>query len=312
MATVHRAADRLAAAVLPLTLAAAVAALLVPFRAAAEHSELLLAALVLVTALGIEPRRLVALRRRPATVLALSVAPFVVLAPVAWVLGRLFDGPVRDGVVVLGLAPTEVAAVGLVALAGADAVLALAAVAGSLVASAALGPLVLAALGGSAHVDLWPLLGSFALVVVLPLAAGLAARAAVPALGRAEPEYGAAGALAIGGLVYAALSGAADGGGALGQAVLAGGAFLAASAVIAVLVQRRAHDLTPAFCLGLRDFAVAAALAAQAFGPRAAVVAGLYGVMMLVAGAALAAAERRGLLGRGPGASTAAPDRVRV
>jgi predicted Na+-dependent transporter len=312
MASVHRAADRLAAAVLPLTLVATVAALLVPSRAVAERSELLLAALVLVTALGIEPHRLVALRRRPVAVIALSAGPFVVLAPVAWALGRLFDGPVRDGVVVLGLAPTEVAAVGLVALAGADAVLALAAVAGSLVASAAVGPLALAALGGSAHVDLGPLLGSFALVVVLPLAAGLAARAVAPPLGRAEPEFGAAGALAIAGLVYAALSGAADGGGALGSAVLAGAAFLAASAVIAVLVQRRAHDLTPAFCLGLRDFAVAAALAAQAFGPRAAVVAGVYGVMMLVAGAALAAAERRGLLGRNPGAGRAAPDRVRA
>jgi predicted Na+-dependent transporter len=94
--------------------------------------------------------------------------------------------------------------------------------------------------------------------------------------------------------VYAALSGAAEaGGGALGSAVLAGGAFLAASAAIAVVALRGAHDRTPAFCLGLRDFAVGAALAAQAFGPRAAVVAGVYGVMMLVAGAALAAIERR-------------------
>jgi predicted Na+-dependent transporter len=134
----------------------------------------------------------------------------------------------------------------------------------------------------------------------------------VPALGRAEREFGAAGALAIAGLVYAALSGAADSGGALGEAVLAGAAFLVASAVLAVLVQRRAHDLTPAFCFGLRDFAVAAALAGQAFGPGAAVVAGIYGVMMLVAAAALAAAERRGLLGRPPGATTAPPDRVRA
>jgi aconitate hydratase len=45
---------------------------------------------------------------------------------------------------------------------------------------------------------------------------------------------------------------------------------------------------------GLRDFAVAAAFATQAFGPPAAVVAGVYGVMMLIAGAALAAVERRG------------------
>jgi predicted Na+-dependent transporter len=311
-ATTRAAADRLAAAVLPLTLAAAAAALVAPSEAVARRSDLLLAALVLATALGIEPRRLVALRRRPRAVLGLSIGPLLVLAPVAWAIGRLFDGAVRDGVTTLGLAPTEVAAVGLVALAGGDAVLALAAVAGSLVASAALGPLVLAAVGGSSGVDLGPLLGSFALVVLLPLAAGLAARAALPALGRAGPELGAVGSLAIAALVYAALSGAsAAGGGTLGSAVLAGGAFLAASAAIAGVALRGSHDRTPAFCLGLRDFAVAAALAEQAFGPRAAVVAGVYGVMMLVAGAALAAAERRGLARRRPGIGSPAPDRVR-
>jgi predicted Na+-dependent transporter len=293
-ATIRAAAHRLAGAVLPLTLAAAAAALVVPSPAVARRSDLLLAALVLATALGIEPRRLVALRRRPRAVLALSVGPLVALAPVAWAIGQLFDGAVRDGVTALGLAPTEVAAVGLVALAGGDEVLALGVVAGSLAASAALGPVALAAIGGSSAVDLGPLLGSFALVVLLPLAAGLAARAALPALGRGEPAYGAAASIAIAALVYAALSGAAEAAdGGLGSAVLAGGAFLAASAAIAVVALRGAHDCTPAFCLGLRDFAVGAALAAQAFGPRAAVVAGVYGVMMLVAGAALAAIERR-------------------
>jgi predicted Na+-dependent transporter len=171
---VHRSADRIAAAVLPLTLVAAAAALAAPSDAVADRIDLLLAALVLLSALGIEPRRLEALRRRPGTVLALSVGSLVVLAPLAWLLSRAFDGAVRDGVLALGVAPTEVAAVGLVALAGADAVLALAAVAGSLVASAALGPVLLAALGGSSDVALGPLLGSFALVVLLPLAAGLA------------------------------------------------------------------------------------------------------------------------------------------
>jgi predicted Na+-dependent transporter len=298
MRPVHRVADRIAAAVLPLTLVAAAAALIAPSGAVAARSDLLLAALVLLTALGIEPRRLEALRRRPGAVAGLSVGPLVVLAPLAWVLSRAFHGPVRDGVLALGVAPTEVAAVGLVALAGADAVLALAAVAGSLVASAALGPVLLTALGGSSDVALGPLLGSFALVVLLPLAAGLAARAALPALGRAEPEYGAGGALVIAALVYAALSGAAETGGALGPAVAAGAAFLATSALVALAVLRRADDLTPAFCVGMRDFAVAAALAEQAFGARAAVVAGAYGVMMLVAGAALAAAERRGMIGR--------------
>jgi predicted Na+-dependent transporter len=292
---VHRRADRIAAAVLPLTLAAAIAALIAPSRSLAERSELLLAALVALTALGIEPRRLGALRRRPAAALALSVGPLLVLGPLAWALGRLFDGAVRDGLLAVGVAPTEVAAVGLVALAGADAVLAVAAVAGSLIASATLGPVVLAALGGVGAPDPGPLLRTFALVVLAPLAAGVAARAAVPALARAEPEYAAGAALAVAALVYAALSGTAGaGGGALGAAALAAAAFLAASAVLAIVEAGRARDVTPAFCLGLRDFAVAAAFATQAFGPPAAVVAGVYGVMMLIAGAALAAVERRG------------------
>jgi predicted Na+-dependent transporter len=171
---VHRRAERVAGAVLPLTLAAAGAALVAPSGAVAARSDLLLAVLVALTALGIDPRRLAALRARPGQVLALSAGPLVVLVPLAWALGRPFDGPVRDGVLALGVAPTEVAAVGLVALAGADAVLALAVVAGSLVASAALGPVLLAALGGSGEVALGSLLGHFALVVLVPLALGLA------------------------------------------------------------------------------------------------------------------------------------------
>jgi predicted Na+-dependent transporter len=45
---------------------------------------------------------------------------------------------------------------------------------------------------------------------------------------------------------------------------------------------------TGVFVIGLRDFAVAAALASQAFGPAAATVAGVYGVLMLLVGAAAA------------------------
>src|SRR4051794_16638357 len=272
---------------MPLTLVAAAAALIVPSAAAARRSELLLAALVALTALGIDPRRLGALRRRPGAVLALSAGPLLVLAPLGWALGRLLDGAVRDGLLALGVAPTEVAAVGLVALAGADAVLALAVVAGPLVCSAVLGPFALAALGGSRVSGLDTLLVTFALVVLVPLAAGLGARAAVPALARVEAECAAGAALAVAGLVYAALSDVDAGGAGLAPAALAGPRSWARAP--RSRRRRRGHDVAPVFCVALRDFAAAAAFAAQAFGPRAAVVPGLYGVMMLIAGAALAA-----------------------
>lgn len=126
---------RLPDVLLLATLLAAGAALLVPARGLAARSDLILAALVLFTAMGIAPARLAAVRSRWRAVLLLSVGPLIVLTPLAWGIGRAFDGPVRDGTLALGLASTEVAAVGLVALAGGEAALAAAALAGSLVTS---------------------------------------------------------------------------------------------------------------------------------------------------------------------------------
>jgi bile acid:Na+ symporter, BASS family len=288
-----KALARLAGAVLPLALLAAALALLAPWRALADRSELLLAALVALTALGIAPSELTVLRRRWHAVLALSVLPFVVLAPAAWALSRLFDGPLRDGTVALGLAPTEVASAGLVALAMGDAALALAVVAGSLVVSAVAGPLAVSALGG-AHAAGLALLGTFALVVLAPLAAGLAVRAALSRIEDVEGEIAGLAALVLAGLVYAALSGAEQG--RLGGALLAGGAFVAVSAVVAALwpAALAASDrVTTALTVGLRDFAIAAALAEQAFGAAAAGVPAAYGVLMLLAGSAATTVIRR-------------------
>jgi predicted Na+-dependent transporter len=294
-----KALERLAGAVLPLALVAAALALLAPWRALADRSELLLAALVALTAVGIAPSELAVLGRRWQAVLALSVLPFVVLAPAAWAVSRLFDGPVRDGTLALGLAPTEVASAGLVALALGDAALALAVVAGSLVVSAVAGPLVVSALGGAEAGGI-ALLGTFALVVLAPLVAGVALRAALPRIQAAEGEVGGLAALVLAGLVYAALSGAEHG--RLGGALLAGGAFLAVCAVVAVLwpAAITASDrITTALTVGMRDFAVAAALAEQAFGAAAAGVPAAYGVLMLLAGSAATTVVRRSSSGEG-------------
>jgi bile acid:Na+ symporter, BASS family len=274
---------------LALALVAAAAALVVPSEALAERSDLLLAGLVLVTALAISPSELLTLRDRRAALALLVLAPFAVLVPLAWGVSQLFKGSVSDGVLALGVASSEVAAVGLVAVAGGSAVLALGALTGSLVVSALAGPPLLGLLAGAdADVAVGELVVRFALVVLLPLALGLAARVRFAAVESHERTLTAAAAVIVVVLVYAAMSGSADEGG-LASALAASALFLALSGLpVAAWVRFAPSELraTGALVIGLRDFAVAAALAVQAFGPAAGRVAGIYGVLMLVAGAA--------------------------
>lgn len=278
------------------TLLAVVLALVAPSRQLASHSDLILALLVLLTALGIAPSQLAGVGANWRALLALSVGPLTVLVPLAWAIGQAFDAPVRDGTLALGLTSTEAAAVGLVALAGGNAALAAAALAGSLVVAAVVGPVLAGLLAsGTSDAGTLALSGRFALVVLLPLAGGLATRRALPALARGEPEFAAASTVTVVVLVYAALSGG-TGQSMLGSQLAAAAAFLAVSSLPALAWARYgppATRTTGPLVIALRDFAVAAALATQAFGPAAGAVAGTYGVLMLVAGAATTTALRR-------------------
>jgi BASS family bile acid:Na+ symporter len=278
-------------ALLPLAVAAAVLGLVAPWAELSERSDLVLAALVLFTALGIRSSQLTELRRRTGAAAALIAVPFALLAPLAWLVSLPFSGPVSDGVLALGVSSTEVAAVGLVAVAGGSSVLALGALTGSLVLAALAGPPLLGLLAGAdADVAVGELIGRFSLVVLVPLAGGLLVRASAPALDRAESELAGLATLTVVVLVYAAMSGADDGGDLAG-AVAASVLFLAATAVVVagwLLLAPAELRATGALVIELRDFAVAAALASQAFGPPAATVAGVYGVLMLVLGAAAA------------------------
>jgi predicted Na+-dependent transporter len=119
---------------------------------------------------------------------------------------------VHDGVLALGVASTEVAAVGLVALAGGSAVLALGVLAGSLVVAALAGPPVLGLLAqAGTEVAVGELVGRFALVVVLPLGVGLAARARFPRLRVADADLAGLASLSAVLLLYSAMSGAPGG-----------------------------------------------------------------------------------------------------
>jgi predicted Na+-dependent transporter len=257
--------------------------------------DVLLGVLVLVTALDIDPRQLLAVAARWRTVLMLALVPLLALASGGWVLAQLVHGATREGVLALGLSPTEVASVGLIGLLGGAAELGIAVLAVSLVLSAVAGPPALAVLGGAGHAaHVLPLLARFGLVVMLPLVVGLLARGARPELARHEAELSVASSVAVVLLVYASLSDAH--GGDLASAALVSAAFLALSAALAVGAVRafgQHFDRSLALAIGMRDFAVAAALAAGAFGTGAAHVAGVYGVLMLLTGATVTAVARR-------------------
>ena len=182
---------------LPLALAATALALVLPWQALAERSDWALAALVAFTALGIPPAELATLRERKLALAALVAAPLALVPALAWAVSRLFAEPVREGVLALGVSSTEIAAVGLVALAGGSAVLAVGAVTGSLVLAALAGPPLLGLLAGGTDVAVGELVGRFALVVLLPLAAGPAARARAPRLEQADGELAGLAALSL-------------------------------------------------------------------------------------------------------------------
>ncbi len=270
----------------PIALLAAALAIVVPSGALARHSDLLLAVLVLATALGISHRDLARLRHHAGAIALLSVAPVLAFGALAWIVGRPFSATIQHGLLGVGLSSSEVAAVGLVALAGADATIALGAVAGSLVVAALVGPLAIGWLGAGGQAGSAGLVGRFSLVVILPLACGVAVRSSVPRLAALDRERDGIAALAVALLVYAALSGT-HGAHHLAAAPLASLAFLVVCAALGELWRRHAAPdaaVPGALAIGMRDFAVAAALATQAFGISAGTVPGVYGVLMLVAG----------------------------
>jgi predicted Na+-dependent transporter len=270
---------------------------------ARQGINVLLAVLVFATAVMIEPtalRRLAAAWRPLLAALAVGVT---VLPVLAWGVSRLAaSGPLRDGVMAVGLAPCEIASVATTAMAGGEAALAAGVLIGSTFASVAFAGPVLTLEAGHAGVSPGGIIANLALVVALPLAVGIALRAGVfpvpwaraaarlLATARAERVASATAVFAVAALValiaaevrlsarYAAVAGAL---------VL----FLAASALAGRLLGARTRPQPGAALLlttSMRDFAVAAGLATAAFGPAAAAPLGLYGILVLVWGTAVA------------------------
>src|SRR5579875_3659134 len=171
------------AAVLPAAVLGLTAQRPLAWLAARQGINVLLAVLTFATAVTIE--------------LAALAAGITVLPALSWVVSRMVAaGPLRDGVMTVGLAPCEIASVATTAMAGGEAALSAGVLIGSAAAAVlAAGP-ILRAEAGHAGFSPGGIIVSLALVVALPLAAGIAARTRVPltagALSTARAERAAA------------------------------------------------------------------------------------------------------------------------
>ena len=290
--------------------------------AARQGINVLLAVLVFATAVTIEPA---ALRRAAAAWQRLLVALVLgatVLPALSWAVARMVPaGPLRNGVLTVGLAPCEIASVATTAMARGEAAIAAGALIGSTVIAVAIAGPILALEAGHAGFSPGGVIANLALVVALPLAAGLALRASAgpaadvheegasthiawrawsataralvtPRAQRAASHVALAAVAALVALIASEVHLSA------GYATVAAAlvVFLLASAVIGRLLGLRAPRPVAAALLlatSMRDFAIAAGLATAAFGPAAAAPLGLYGILVLVWGTAAAGALRR-------------------
>jgi predicted Na+-dependent transporter len=285
---------------LPLVLVAAGlgVALPAPGRRLDAHGAILitLAVLVFCTGSSVTFADFKGLRTAYRWMALVLAATTIVLPVLAWLASRLVTGPVlQGGVMAAGVAPVEVASVALTGLASGEVAVA----AGLLVASTLLtvllaGPILLL-LGAHSTTSQAGLLATLALVVALPLIAGCGMRTIDPFRGRDRSPIDVVGMASLLVLLWEIASErrlhASDV--LVAVALLA---YLAAAAVMGWLLALRApapRRTTVILTTAMRDFAVAAGIAASAFGTAAAAPLGIYGVMVLVFGAIVVYISKR-------------------
>jgi predicted Na+-dependent transporter len=268
-----------------------------PLAWAARHNgiNLLLALLVLATAVGIDAGAFATLRASRWRLLGALVLGITVLPALSWAVAQVIPaGSLRDGMVVVGLAPCEIASVATTRMARGQPALSAVVLIGSTVLAVALAGPILALEVSGASVHPGHVISNLALVVALPLAAGIVLRAGWSPVRRAEPAANVVAIVALAvlvGMIAAQVHLGLDYLSVLGASIL----FLLATAAIGVALARHSPRSTAVALLltmSMRDFAIAAGLASAAFGAAAAAPLGLYGVVVLVWGTAVAGALR--------------------
>jgi predicted Na+-dependent transporter len=278
------------------------AALGVAFPGPGRHADtggailVTLAILVFCTGASMTFSEMVGIRaaaRRGALVLAVTT---ITLPALAWLASQLVSGTaLRGGILAAGIAPTEVASVALTGLAGGEAALAAGLLVGSTVLTVLLAGPILSLLGAHSSTSQLGLLATLALVVALPLLAGAATRTLDPFRGREQSLVRILGTISLLVLLWEVASElqlrASD-----IRVVLAFLLYLAAGAGLGWLLATGAQSrqrIAIVLPTAMRDFAVAAGIAASAFGTAAAAPLGVYGILVLVFGTVAAYAVRR-------------------
>ena len=261
----------------------------------------MLAGQVAGVTLTLTASRLFRVLRHPAPVLAALAAQWLIVAPAGILLGRLIgNGTVGTGVVISAAAPAEITSSLVAVLAAGAGEVAVLCMASSLALGTVLTPeLVTLGLQGEARVDTPALLLELTLCVALPLVAGVALRTNVSALAGQAARCLDLAAISVVLVVFVA-GGAARG--IVGTLSLpaAVGACLGLQALsyavgfVAGWVMRfpRAVRRAIIFPIGMREFGIATAVALTVT-PEAAGVAGVYGVLVMITGPALAMNLRR-------------------
>ena len=250
--------------------------------------------LVFAAALTLPLRSVVELRSRAPRLLLVLAASSVALPVLAWLAAHLVaPGPVRLGVITVGVAPAEIATVALTTLAlGETADAAALLVASTLVAALASGPL-LALFAGGAELHTGDLVTTMVVVVVLPFVLGGVVRRWMSSRGESLANGLATASVVV---LVALVASQVTLDATLARAGLALVVFIAASAALGVALGHltdRDDRSAVLLSVSMRDFAIAAGIAAAAFGPLAAAPLGIYGILVMIWGSIAATRARR-------------------
>jgi predicted Na+-dependent transporter len=253
------------------------------------------------TALGIEPKSLRRVRaswRRLSLVLIVGAS---VLPTLSWLVAHLVaPGSLRDGVSSMGLAPCEIASIATTAMAGGDVALAGGVLIGSTILTVLVAGPILAFETPGASLHPGHIIFDLLVIVAAPLVAGVTVRSLAVLPARADSFASTTSTLAVAALV-ALVAAEVHLSTKYLPVLVAVLLFLIASAAIGRIIglgSGRGTMKAVLLTTSMRDFAIAAAIAAAAFGSEAAAPLGIYGIAVLIWGTGSAGFMRSGSAGR--------------